>query len=348
MGTPIATTATTVTTAISPTPKEIVRDICDFGSLPQTLAAVLKVINNHKSSADEVAEIISQDVSLTTRLLRMVNSVQYGRNRKVSKISEAVVVMGLNSVKMLALSSSVFSMGPKPDQDAKYDLHRLWRHLIETAVNARSIAEAINYREPEEAFVAGLLHDVGIILMLIHFKEQYCEVIEQMKSEMGGLSVVEKARFGVDHCLVGAELIKAWRLPLRFGYVVENHHNTDKPGIVPDDNELNEIVALADRMAMEPLDGYYPNIEENIKFTCNLEHKLKIDSEKLAQIRKNSVLKMFEMAENLELDIGEMHAILSQMQDRMAALYMSMEKIYTRKQKSEIERLKKQSEVPAA
>jgi HD-like signal output (HDOD) protein len=332
----------------APTPEEVVQKTCDFGSLPQTLAAVLKVINNPKSDSDDVAEVISQDVSLTARLLRMVNSVQYGRNRKVSKISEAVVVMGLNSVKMLALSSTVFSLGSEPEQNDQYDLHRIWRHLIETAVNARSIAEAVKYREPEEAFVTGLLHDVGIILMLSYFKEQYCLLIEQMKSEDRGLCAVEKERFGFDHCQVGGELIKAWKLPPRLGFVLENHHNADKPDIVPDDDKLNEIVALADCMAMEPMDGYYPGIEENIKYACALEKKLGLSSERLAQIRKSSLLRMFDLAKNLELDIGEMLPILSQMQDRMAALYLSMEKLYTKKQKSEIDRLKKQTKVPAA
>ena len=91
-------------------PKEIVNSIHQIGALPQTLAAVLKVVDDPDAGAKEIANIISTDVSLTTLVLKMVNSAYYNRSRRVSKISEAVTVMGINSLKVLALSSSVFSL----------------------------------------------------------------------------------------------------------------------------------------------------------------------------------------------------------------------------------------------
>lgn len=311
------------------TAKQVAEKICDFGSLPQSLAAVLKIINNPKSGPDDIARVISQDVSLTARLLRMVNSAQYGRNRKVTKISEAVVVMGLNSIKMLALSSSVFNLGPDKPLCETIDIQRIWRHLIETAVNARSIAEEIKFPEPEEAFVTGILHDVGIVIMLLYFKDKYAEAIMELTNSGDGLCTVEKKYFGFCHTDVGAEMIKIWKLPSRLGYVLENHHSINKAVIIAEDSRLNEIIALADRMAMEPFDKCFPNMDENFRFTCELEKKLGLTAEKASLIRKISIRRMLEMAKYLELDVGDIIAILSQVQERMAAMYVSMEKLYT-------------------
>ena len=91
-------------------PKDIVAGISQIGSLPQSLAAVLEVINNPNSGAKEIAEVISQDVSLTTRVLKLVNSANYGCGRKISRISEAVTLVGVNSIKVVALSSTVFGI----------------------------------------------------------------------------------------------------------------------------------------------------------------------------------------------------------------------------------------------
>ena len=133
---------------VSPTPKDIISGISEIGSLPQTLAAVLKALNDPRAGADEIAGLISRDISLTSRILRLVNSAQFGRRRKVTRVSEAVMVMGLNSVKVLTLSSSVFGMVTDKELLQKCNVKRIWRHLIETASNARSIATQINYRDP--------------------------------------------------------------------------------------------------------------------------------------------------------------------------------------------------------
>ncbi len=318
----------------SPTPRDVISKICEIGSLPQSLASVLKILDDPSADAVEIATVISKDVSLTARVLKMVNSAQYGRTRKVIKISEAVAVMGLNSIKMLTLSSSVFGMIPDGELMEKCDIKRIWLHLIETAVNARNIADEAKYREPEEAFVAGILHDLGIIIMLLHFKNEYIEVIEKIKKHKMELIKLERANFGFTHCDIGAEMVEAWKLPQRLVYIIQNHHTSDGPCIVEDDSKLNDIVTMADRLTSGPFDEYFPDIEENIRLVFEIQKRLGLSSEAANKIRKVSTRQALTLAKYLELDVGEIIDILSEANERMAELYFSLEKMYMEKESS--------------
>jgi len=313
-------------------PKKIVASIHEIGSLPQTLAAVLQVINDPNSGAKDIADVISKDLSLTTRVLKMVNSANYGRRTRVSRISEAVTVMGLNSIKVLTLSSSVFGMISGKELAEKFNIKLISRHLIETASIARSLAEKINYPDPEEAFVAGILHDVGIVLMVLYFKEKYCDLLGELRTGGRGILESEKELFGFTHCDIGAELIESWKLPTRLAFVVQNHHVTDNAGIIPEDSTLNNLVALSDRMTLGPFEGYYPDAEENIKFMRDVASRLKINSDELNKIRRESIVQSVKLAEYLELDTGDLLEIVIEANSKLAELYNSMEKIYLQKQ----------------
>ncbi len=314
-------------------PREIVSKIHEIGSLPQSLAAVLKVLNEPKSGADEIADVISTDVSLTGRVLKMVNSAQYGRSGKVTKISEAVIVMGLNSIRMLTLSSSVFGMLPDKSLSDKFDIRRIWRHLIETATAARSIAEATKYAEPEEAFVAGIMHDVGMIIMLMYYKDSYIDLIARARDKNLDLLDQEEEAFGLTHTQVGRELIEHWKLPSSLAWVAGNHHAAENESDSPDDTRLNNIIALADRLSLGPYNEYYPNIEENIHFIHSTCEKLGLNSEMTNRIRKTSLIQSIKLAEYLDLDIGNVVEILTEAHEQLAELYYSVETLFIVKDK---------------
>jgi putative nucleotidyltransferase with HDIG domain len=311
---------------------DLLSQVTEIGSLPQTLAAVLKVLNNPNSGADEIADVISKDVSLTSRVLRMVNSAQFGRRRRVTRVSEAVILMGINSIKVLTLSSSVFSMVADKELFQKFNIKRIWRHLIETASSARSIASEIKYRGQEEAFVAGILHDIGIIVMVIYFNEKYLEVLDKMRTGKKGLSLTEREVFGFAHEEVGGQLIENWKLPSNLSFVVGNHHNYENSSLVPEEEVLNHIIALADRLSMGPFDDCYPDVEENIIAIQTLGRQLNLDSATINRIRKESVIESIKLAEYLELDIGDILEILTEANDKLAELYFSLEKLFLEKQ----------------
>jgi len=309
-------------------PKEIVASIHQIGALPQTLAAVLKVVDDPDAGAKDIADVISTDVSLTSLVLKMVNSAHYNRSRRVSKISEAVTVMGVNSLKVLALSSSVFSMVGGDELMEKFNIKKISRHLIEVASTSRNIAEAIGYKDLEEAFVGGVLHDVGILVMILCFKEQYEDALKNMRHSRHGLLEAEKKLFGCTHCDVGAELIESWKMPSKLAFAAQNHHECDSAGIIPEDSRFNNIIALADRLTLGPFDDYYPDIEQNIKVIQELAKGLKIKDDDLDKIRKESIVSSIKLAEYLGLEVGDLIDTLSDANKKLAEMYISLEKLY--------------------
>ncbi|HHI03132.1 MAG: hypothetical protein DRP51_04360 [Candidatus Zixiibacteriota bacterium] len=313
-------------------PKEIVSSIHQIGSLPQTLAAVLKAVDDPGTGAKEIARAISTDVSLTTLVLKMVNSAHYNRARKVSKISEAITVMGVNSLKVLALSSSVFNLVGGKDLAEKFNIKKISRHFIEVASIARSIAEVIESGDQEEAFVGGILHDVGILIMILYFKDRYKAVLEEMNRSGTGLIEAEKKILGCTHCDVGAELIESWKLPTKLAFAVQNHHDCDNAGIIPEDSTFNNIIALADRIALGPFEDYYPDIEQNIEFIEEISNNLRIKDDDLNRIRKESIVQSIKLAQYLDLEIGDLIEILSDANIKLAEMYISLERIYLEKE----------------
>jgi len=313
-------------------PKEIVSSIHQIGALPQTLAAVLKAVDNPSAGAKDIAQSISTDVSLTSLVLKMVNSAHYNRSRRVAKISEAVTVMGVNSLKVLALSSSVFSMVGGQQLMEIFNIKKISRHFIEVASTARSIAEVIGSKDQEEAFVCGILHDVGILVMILCFKEQYSKVFIEMNHSGKGLCDAEKKLFGCTHCDVGAELIESWKLPPRLAFAVQNHHDCDNTGIIPEDSRFNNIISLADRLTLGPFDNYYPDIEENIKYIHNLSQNLNIKDSDLNRIRKESIVQSIKLAEYLGLEIGDLLDTLADANKKLADMYLSLEKLYVERE----------------
>lgn len=314
------------------TPKEIVSSIHQIGALPQTLAAVLKAVNNPNTGAKDIAKAISTDVSLTTLVLKMVNSAHYNRARRVSKISEAVTVMGVNSLKVLALSSSVFSLVAGKDLAEKFNIKRISRHFIEVASVAESIAEVVESGDQEEAFVGGILHDVGILIMILHFEDKYGVVLDEMSKSGKGLVEAEKEILGCSHCDVGAELIESWKLPTKLAFAVQNHHGCDKTGIIPADSTFNNIIALADRITLGPFEDYYPDVEQNIEFIHEISKNLNIKEDDLDKIRKESIVQSIKLAQYLDLEVGDLIEILSDANKKLAEMYISLERIYLEKE----------------
>ncbi len=325
-------------------PKEIVAGISQIGALPQTLAAVLKVLNNPNAGAKDISQVISSDVSLTSLVLKMVNSAHYGRHRRVARISEAVTLMGINSLKVLTLSSSVLSVMNRKELAERHSIKRICRHLIEVAATGRSIAQAANCCDPEEVFVSGMLHDVGIIIMVLYFQEKYFDLISNIRARKQGFLKAEKEVFGCNHCEVGAELVETWKLPPKLTFVVQNHHNPDAPRIIPDEAMLNDVISLADRITLGPFDENEPDIEGNIDFIHMVSGRLKLNYDSLNNIRKESIVQSIKLAQYLELDTGDLIDILSDANSKLAELYISLERIYLEKQDLQKKLLK--SEAP--
>jgi HD-like signal output (HDOD) protein len=143
--------------------KKVLSDNRELASLPQTLAEVLRVTRDDRSSAQDMATVIMKDPALTARVLRIVNSAYYGLGRQIGSISQSIMTIGMRQVSALALSSSVYKM--TDNWSSGFDRRLFWRHSLEVAIAARMIAEHVKWKNVEEPWVAGLLHDIGLLVL---------------------------------------------------------------------------------------------------------------------------------------------------------------------------------------
>ncbi|VAW66347.1 hypothetical protein MNBD_GAMMA09-3511 [hydrothermal vent metagenome] len=183
-----------------------------LGSLPAIVYRVFDVMDNPKSTATQIGRIINDDPALTARLLKLVNSPFYGFTAKVDTVYRAVALIGhkeLRSVVVAASAIKVFDGIPSE----LISMQDFWKRSLSTAVTARVLAAFKREKEIERYFIAGLLHDIGSLLLFLRQPEEMAQVLQQQKSEGADRSKVEREILGYDHTEVGGSLLKKWNLP---------------------------------------------------------------------------------------------------------------------------------------
>jgi putative nucleotidyltransferase with HDIG domain len=205
-------------------------------TIPSVLRKLLVVIENPKISLTEIGNFISNDPVLTSRVLKMVNSPIYGFPGRISSVQQSLILLGLNVVRGLLLGVSVFEVMQK-------SMVGLWEHSLGCAVAARIIAKKKNVPEPEEVSVAALLHDIGKVVMILRFKEEYDKVMKEAEAEDMLIMDAERKVFGITHADSGSWIAKKWNFPLSLVEVIEYHH---RPGLTKGMPINSAIVHMAD------------------------------------------------------------------------------------------------------
>ena len=157
-----------------------IRNIKNLPTLPIIVTRVLEVAADSGSSANELAEIVARDMSVSAKVLNLANSAFYGFSRRITTIPQAVVVLGFETVRSLALSVSVFEYLNKPTGEASFDREAFWVHSIGCGTVARITAKSLGWRDTGTPFVAGLLHDLGKVILDTDYNDLYQEVVEEM------------------------------------------------------------------------------------------------------------------------------------------------------------------------
>lgn len=229
--------------------KQVVAACTNLPTIPAVALEVLRLSRDEEADLRQIGEVIQRDVALSGRLLKVVNSSFYGLRRKVSSLSQAVVMLGLASVKTLALGFSLADNVSKGDH-AHLDLQAFWRRSLHFAVASRTFAEKKIPILREEAFVAGLLADVGMVAMSEAFKDAYEPLaIGEGRSHVEVLSR-EREQFGTDHEEVGALMAESWHLPELLTIPLKYHHDPTNCGDVdPMVSDLAGVVYAANLCA---------------------------------------------------------------------------------------------------
>jgi putative nucleotidyltransferase with HDIG domain len=221
-----------------------IRNIKNLPTLPGVAGRILEVTSDGESGAKELAGIIANDQSMSAKVLNLANSAFYGFSRQITTIPQAVVVLGFDAVRGLALGVSVYETLPVPTNVDSFDREAFWIHSIGCGTAAKIIANALNYRDTGTFFVAGLLHDLGKVVLDTYFSDQYQRVVHHLVTEGGESVSTEEEIIKVNHAEVGGWLAFRWRFPDILVNAIEHHHDPDSA----DEAFIKEtsIVYLAD------------------------------------------------------------------------------------------------------
>jgi putative nucleotidyltransferase with HDIG domain len=192
-----------------------------LGSIDNALKELLGADQRYTS---QIAEIIRRDPSLTARLLRLVNSVYYGMTKPVKNIEEAVFYLGVRQIRQLAMVTPIIEDFQRLAEGRQFPWRQFWRHCIAVALMTREITDLLQSQDDEIDYVAGLIHDVGKIVMASAFPDHFTEIYHNRAEMTGDLLEWEREVLGVDHAELGAMYLRRQRLPEIFVEIVQNHH----------------------------------------------------------------------------------------------------------------------------
>ena len=205
--------------------KRLVSQMESLPSLPSLYFEVMDELQCPEPSINKLGQIIAKDLGMSTKILQLVNSAFFGVPRHVSNPAQAVTLLGLDTVKALVLTVEVFSKFNQAELPS-FPVERLWSHSIKSGAIAREIAKAENIDEEliDDAFMAGLLHDIGKLILATRLSENYKEVLELVRHQEIVFSDAEQQILGATHAEVGAYLLGLWGLPYPIVEVVAYHH----------------------------------------------------------------------------------------------------------------------------
>ena len=225
--------------------KSLVENRVDLPVMPRIAATVMREVASQLSNADRLARLISSDEALAGRIMRVSNSTFYRRKLPTTTLQRAVVQLGRNMVRDLVVSLSSQSMYRNSDPLSE----RLWQHSIATGLACGLVAEQSRRVEKDEAFIVGLLHDVGKTVLMANDEAAYREVVARMAKEGVDSWVAEEEAFGCHHAAVGGVMLMQWELPMQQVNAILWHHHLDDLNLVPDTGrDLACVVHIADML----------------------------------------------------------------------------------------------------
>ncbi len=223
----------------------VLDNVTDLPTLPTVYAQISHLIRDPKTSVADVAKVIEKDQAITSKILRLVNSSFFGFTRQISTIRQAVVLLGFNTIRNTVLSVSVFESFSNVTR-GEFDLREFWKHALATGVIATYLDKRIRTGFQEETFVAGLLHDMGKIILNRYFQQEFEEALFYARSNQETFYESERAVIGFSHDEVGEYLADKWQLPYSLGEAIALHH---QPGNIRSNPTLVSLIHLANSVA---------------------------------------------------------------------------------------------------
>lgn len=223
--------------------QQMVDTISDLPTIPIVASKVLELLDKPDCELDEVADMILTDQVLAARVIKIVNSPLYRSAHEITSVKRALIFLGFRHIRELALTCSFIEAFQ--GKDGAFDVMTFWEHSFGVGIVAKIIAQRARYMDTEKAYLAGIIHDIGEVFLSYYYKEEFLQILDDIKGEPYKLVDAESRFWGTDHSYIGYAIAKKWNFPAEYGEVIRYHHRPEQAESLIDPT-LVAIVNLAD------------------------------------------------------------------------------------------------------
>lgn len=207
-----------------PTPALLIKKYKRGNTLPHIVTRLAQLINDENSTLRDFEELISLDPTLVGRLLTLVNSSYYGLVHKVDSVSRAIALLGMKNLHNIAVTDALKVMFKSGGKSAVFSHDRLWIHCAAAGICSKMIAERIFSINGDDAYLAGILHDIGLIVEWQGAEKKFLQVYQQLQADGPSIIELEQEIIGTDHCEIGYILAQEWQIPETLSQAIRDHH----------------------------------------------------------------------------------------------------------------------------
>ena len=225
--------------------QDVQRRVDNLPTLPEITSFVMNLLEDPDSSAQDVSNVIVRDPSLSAQIMKLVNSAYFGLPQKIADLNRAIALLGYGRIKNLVLSLSLIRVFRAISKKQREDFTQFWQHSAVVAGLMKRVALRLGLEDPEQAFLTGLLHDVGKIAILGYFPKEYAAVLKAAEDKKESFAEAEGVAFSTGHAAVGAWMAKTWNLPGEVVDAIDSHHDDG----AWDDDLLSAALYFADYAA---------------------------------------------------------------------------------------------------
>ncbi len=229
--------------------KVLIKNVKELLSLPFAVVKIIRLCNDPSANARDLEIPVKSDPAITAMIMKRANSAAYGGMGQIRSIHRAIVRIGMRATRNIASSFSVFKLFSKDEKNFGFNRVWFWIHSLSTGICAQVLATLCKYRQPEDAFIAGLLHDIGKMVMDDFLNEEFHKALLTANTENIPMRLAERSVFGVHHAYIGSKVAGSWRFPLTIVETIGRHHRYAELTKNGDTLTLEAIVCMANQMA---------------------------------------------------------------------------------------------------
>lgn len=214
---------------------------------PAVIQRALQLVDDPRATADHIVDVIQYDQSITVNVLKVCNSAYFGLRRKVKSLREALVMIGFNQLIEIILSQQSSRFFYEPCKGYELEYGELWKHSVSCALLTRLVSKRLNREEKPAHFTAGLLHDIGKMMLSKFVKDYFKEIKKLVEEKNLSFCEAEKEVLGIDHAELGGKITEQWDFPNNIVLAVRYHHT---PFLTPEEHDVVQLIYICDLIAM--------------------------------------------------------------------------------------------------